>query len=100
MVNYRLTGLYASRRPEIRRLQAKHASGAERKGSRPVNFGDAGVLAVPVYEREALAPGFHCYGPAIVEEPSSTTLIYPGQRMEVDPYGQLRIHMRAQAAGA
>ena len=100
VVNYRLTGLYASRRPEIRRLQAKHASGSERKGSRPVNFGDAGVLAVPVYEREALAPGFHCSGPAIVEEPSSTTLIYPGQRMEVDPYGQLRIHMRAQAAGA
>jgi N-methylhydantoinase A len=100
VVNYRLTGLYASRRPEIRRLQATHAGGSPRKGTRPVNLGEAGVLTVPVYERALLTPGFRCDGPAIVEEPSSTTLVYPGQRLDVDPYGQLRIHMRRDVGGA
>ena len=65
-----------------------------------MNFGETGVLTVPVYERDLLAPGFQGDGPAIVEEPSSTTLIYPGQWMDVDSYGQLRIHMRRDSTGA
>ena len=100
VVNYRLTGLFASRRPELRRLQTTQTSGSRRKSSRPVNFGETGVLTVPVYERDLLAPGFQGDGPAIVEEPSSTTLIYPGQSMDVDSYGQLRIHMRRDSTGA
>jgi N-methylhydantoinase A len=31
-------------------------------------------------------------GPAIVTEYDSTTVVYPGQRLEVDPFGNLLIH--------
>jgi N-methylhydantoinase A len=31
-------------------------------------------------------------GPAIVEEPATTIVIFPGQQATVDEYGNLRIH--------
>lgn len=97
LVNHRITGLHSTRRPELRRLQSTHASRPEKKGNRAVSFGEAGVLTTAIYERDHLPVGLQCAGPAIVEEPSSTTLVYPGQWLEVDAFGQLRIHMRRYA---
>ncbi|WP_425581765.1 hypothetical protein [Streptosporangium vulgare] len=37
-----------------------------------------------VVDREELQPGYTLNGPAIVEEPNSTTFVPPGYRMEVD----------------
>jgi N-methylhydantoinase A len=41
---------------------------------------------VPVFRRSALQPGMWIEGPAIIEEQTSTTVLYPGQRAEVDDY--------------
>jgi 5-oxoprolinase (ATP-hydrolysing)/N-methylhydantoinase A len=46
-----------------------------------------------VYDRYALAPGEVLAGPAIVEERESTTVVPPGDRLEVDARGNLRIRV-------
>lgn len=57
---------------------------------RPVLFAVArGYEATPVYDRERLAAGEVVQGPCIVEEPTSTTVVQPGQSLRVDDYGNL-----------
>ncbi len=34
-------------------------------------------------------------GPAIVEEPTTATVLYPGQTLQVDPYGNLIVETGA-----
>lgn len=62
---------------------------AARKGVRPVYFEDVGWVETALYERERLGPGMAIEGPAIVEEPTTATVLYPGQTLHVDPYGNL-----------
>ena len=50
-------------------------------------FIDAGI-----YERERLLAGNTLTGPVIVEEPFHTTVVMPGQTLEVDKLGNLIIH--------
>jgi N-methylhydantoinase A len=45
----------------------------------------------PLLRRDRLRPGEHVLGPAIVEEPSSTTVVPPGYQLGVDEHGNLLI---------
>jgi N-methylhydantoinase A len=91
-VTYRLTATARVARPELVRLDAEGRSAeAAAKGVRMVDFGEDGRHEAAVYERDRLPPGFAADGPLIVEEPSSTTLVHPGQKIGVDDYGFLRI---------
>jgi N-methylhydantoinase A len=49
-------------------------------------------VATRIYDRYALAPGFAAQGPAIIEEYGSTTLVWPGDRFEIGPLHEIRIH--------
>jgi N-methylhydantoinase A len=60
-------------------------------GEREVYFQERGLLATPIYRREDLPAGFAAAGPLIVEEVSSTTLVHPGQRLEVGSSGVMTI---------
>jgi N-methylhydantoinase A len=44
-----------------------------------------------VFDRAALPAEGRVSGPAIVEEFGSTTVVFPGQAVEVDPHGILVI---------
>jgi N-methylhydantoinase A len=60
--------------------------------TRKVVFDDpARPLDARILWRPGLAPGFTVEGPAVIEEPNSTVLIHPGDRMEVSPHGHLVI---------
>jgi N-methylhydantoinase A len=59
-------------------------------GSRPLII-EGVVEDAPVFDRAALTPGQPYPGPALVEEPTATTLVLPGQRLSVDPFGSLVI---------
>ena len=48
--------------------------------------------ATPVYDREKLFPGHRIQGPAVVEEYSSTTVIFPGQEAPIDDYRNIHIY--------
>jgi N-methylhydantoinase B len=98
-VNVRVVGVGVTGRPTPRAMAAGdgHAERA-RTGARPVEFGD-GDVACPVYDRARLQPGDRLTGPAIVEEFGATTVVFPGQRVEVDRFGNM-ILTRAVADSA
>ncbi len=69
------------------------------KATRPAWFGD-GFVDTPVYDRYGLTPGTTIDGPAIIEEREATTVIAPGDRLQVDAGGTLRIAIAVQPQAA
>jgi len=64
--------------------------GDPRKGVRPIlTEKSGGFVEAQVYERSRIKPGVTFYGPAIVEQADTTTVIEPGWRAEVDVRGNL-----------
>ncbi|WP_137125018.1 hydantoinase B/oxoprolinase family protein [Roseomonas sp. HF4] len=72
--------------------------GAALKGRRPAWF-DGAFSDTPVYDRYRLAPGTRIAGPAIIEEREATTIVAPGDTLEVDAVRNLRITVAAAARG-
>ena len=60
-------------------------------GQRELRIDDGGVLLAPVYDRERLPAGAAFEGPALVEEATTTTVLWAGQRASVDRFGLLSI---------
>ncbi len=81
------------RRPDIANLRRKTpAAAASETETRPVYYGDAGgMVETAIYDRDGLEPGFAAQGPAVIEEYSSTTLIWPGDRFEIGAMGEIRV---------
>ena len=52
-------------------------------------FPETGPTALPVYRRADLPPEHPVKGPALVEDPWATTLVYPGHSAVLDPAGNL-----------
>jgi N-methylhydantoinase A len=52
---------------------------------------DRGYEATPVYDRQRLRAGEIIDGPAILEQPDTTTVLYPGQTARIDERGNLVI---------
>ena len=81
--------------PEVR--LAEQPPGARdiaesRKASRPVYFPETrGYVACAIYDRARLPVGATIAGPAIVEEPESTTVLPPGVSAEVDRWANLLV---------
>ena len=66
--------------------------------TRDVIFDDpASPLASRVVWRPGLAPGAVVEGPAVIEEPNSTTLIFPGDVAKVTEHGHLDIAIESDA---
>ena len=85
VVNFCVSGFGSIDRPQLPKLAAS-GNAASPRSKRPVFF--AGRFAeTPVYDRSALAADQHIDGPAVVEEFGSTTVVFPGQRLTVDPHG-------------
>jgi N-methylhydantoinase A len=57
--------------------------GGQPIGMREVAFQGTGLTETLIYRRDDLPAGFTAIGPLIVEEVSSTTVVHPGQRLEV-----------------
>jgi N-methylhydantoinase A len=57
------------------------------------------LLACPVYEWHALGVDQHLAGPCLVESPTTTLVVNPGQGVRADPAGDLHLHLTARAAG-
>ena len=75
------------------------ARGLAQPGSRPVQpigsrvvWFDA-ALECPVYLRDRMPAGTQIGGPAVVQEYASTTLVFPGDRLEVKPTGEMLLHL-------
>jgi N-methylhydantoinase A len=77
----------------IARGEAVHDPAAFR-GTRPVYFASTGFVDAPTYDRPLLKAGNHIAGPALIEEHASTTVVHPGDAVEVDAFGDLIMTIR------
>jgi N-methylhydantoinase A len=92
IVNYHLTALGRVAKPEFRPVNGIDGDlRRARKGLRRVNFDELGFHDAEIYERSLLPVGIDIEGPAVIEEPASTTVVFPGQRVTRDRFGLLHI---------
>ncbi len=81
--------------PKAEFARSEPAGGAvAHRTKRPVHF-DAvdGAVETPIYWRPELGPGALLEGPAVIEQLDTTTVVPPGTRCEVDPWGNLRLQI-------
>ncbi|MDT2020045.1 hydantoinase/oxoprolinase family protein [Methylocella sp. CPCC 101449] len=92
-ITLRVEGLTPVQRPDPR---AREGGGAAPKiaGTRKVYFYGEGFKETPVYRWEDLSPGHPVKGPAIVERPDTTIVVGVGHRAEIEPFGNLLIHLK------
>jgi N-methylhydantoinase A len=78
-----------------------HPTSARREGrpssTRTCYFGEVGRVDTPVYKPADLLPGTYVNGPAIVEEPTTTLVVYPGMAAEVSDTGNYLLHIDGEA---
>jgi N-methylhydantoinase A len=92
IVNLHLTAFGTVDKPELQKLEESDESVESAvKEMRNVFYEEIGWTETNVYHRNLLAPDMEVQGPAIVEETSATTVLYPGQTLKVDQYGNLII---------
>jgi len=93
-VNYHVTAFGVVDKPRLKKLDGGGTSlEAARKGSRRVNFDELGYHEAAIYERARLPVGVCVEGPLVIEEPASTTVVFPDQKVLRDEYGFLHIRM-------
>lgn len=66
--------------------------------TRTCYFGGAGKVETPVFKPADLAPGTRVSGPAVIEEPTTTLVIYPGMAAQVADTGNYLLHIEEDAA--
>jgi N-methylhydantoinase A len=93
LVNLCVSGFGLIERPQMPRLAARTGAFTP-KSSRAVYFG-ARFNDTPVFDRASLPSDSRVDGPAIIEEFGSTTVVFPGQTVEVDPHGILVIRSQS-----
>jgi len=94
LVGVRETAFALTEKPELKWLFEGAEGSGEPWSHREVYFGEQQArLRTPIFRRADLPPGFALEGPAVVEEFGSTTVIGPGDRMEVGQLGEMVIHV-------
>jgi N-methylhydantoinase A len=93
-IGLRVAGAAVTERPDIMRLHRAGTEGRpEPRSHREIHFHKR--VRTPVYVRNSLPIGFRLGGPAVIEEFGATTVIGPGDRLEVGRLGELRIEVAA-----
>jgi N-methylhydantoinase A len=93
IVNFKVTGVGVIPKPAMKKAPAGSGAAPAPSEWRDAYFDPDRPLQVPVFRRASLEAGATIAGPAIVEEKTSTTVIYPGQTARVDEYLNLEIEL-------
>ena len=91
IVNLRVVAKGELPKPDLREIRQGGALADARKGTRKVWFRDHDFIDCTIYERGRLPAGAVFDGPAIVEQPDTTTVMPPGTHCTVDRWGNLVI---------
>jgi N-methylhydantoinase A len=96
-----MVGIHLVASAEVGKLTMKKrqptgaAADSALKGHRDVDYALEGVKKAAIYDGTRLEPGMIFSGPAIVEDPGTTVVIHPGNRVEIDGYGNIHILLAA-----
>lgn len=97
IVNIHVTAFGKVHKPIIQKLERNVTLEDAKIETRNVYFEDPkGWMQTDVYKRELLPVNEPIHGPAIVEEKAAVTVIYQGQTLMVDDYGNLIIETGAR----
>jgi N-methylhydantoinase A len=64
-----------------------------RKGEREVDYALEGIHKAGLYDGEKLEPGMEFFGPAIIEDSGSTTVVHPENKVYIDGYSNIHIEL-------
>ena len=100
IVHFRLQAVGRVEKPDFRPIPSGGENASQAiKQQRDVFWREFDrVVPFPTYERAKLLAGNSLTGPAIVEERTATTVLGPGDKLAVGPYGDLIIEI-AQSSG-
>lgn len=90
VVNVHLTAFGRVRKPDVTPWKRVGGMSPRPAGSRRVHLGK-GYARMVVYRRDALPPGARVRGPAIIEESTSTTILWEKETLNVDRFGNFVI---------
>jgi len=96
IVSLRATVSGVMKKPTLERAErgGRAPLDSARRGKRRVYFAELGTaVPTPAFARAALRAGNRIAGPALIEEHASTTVLLPGDRLEVDVYGNLIVEI-------
>ncbi len=92
VVNFRVTAVAGVTKPNLPKTPRGDGRGsAAKRGERSVYFDGTAWTTTHIFDRTQLGNGDRITGPAIVEEWNSTTVVLPGQVLDVDRFGNLNI---------
>lgn len=97
LISIKITAISTTESPELPRLAEAEAP-PEPIARRQVIFDD-GPHDAAVYDRASLKGGHRFEGPAVIEEPASVTVVRPGDKVRIDPYGHILLGRIAEQAG-
>ena len=92
MIQFHLVAFAKIEKPELQERKITNIKVEETiKETREVDFDEMGVHKSNIYNFDLLEPGMEFTGPAIVEDPSTTVVIFPKQKCKVDKFANLHI---------
>jgi N-methylhydantoinase A len=81
-------------KPVLAKVAAGSNQPMAKATTRPIYFtAETGWQEASVYQRDQLQTGNRIDGPCLIEEYASTTVVMPGDRVEVDEFGNLIIEV-------
>ncbi len=94
IVNFQVTAVGEIPKPQFKEIAAtEHSQLPTPLEMRASHFGATAATQVPVFRRSVLTPGMVIEGPAVIEEKTSTTVLYPGQHGRIDSYLNIEIEL-------
>jgi N-methylhydantoinase A len=95
IVNFQATAVGLIPKPRPKTFGAVARVPASPRGTRQAHFDATHGCDVPVWQRNDLSPGMRIEAPAVIEEKTSTIVLYPGQRARVDEYLNIEVDLPA-----
>ncbi len=91
LVNLRIIARGDIPKPNLAEVNGSTTLEQARKGRRKVWFRNSGFVDSTIYERSQLPAGVGFDGPAVIEQPDTTTVMPPGTHCKPDKFGNLVI---------
>lgn len=91
IVNFHVTGTIPIQKPSVGSSMVRRGP-VESKATRQVDFDEWGSFESTVYERSSMTVDFQIEGPAIIEEPAATTVVYPEMTASLDEGANILIN--------
>ena len=92
MIQFHLVAFAKIDKPDLQKRKKTGVSIEKTiKETREVDFDEMGTHPAKIYDFNLLEPDMEFSGPAIVEDPSTTVVIFPNQKCKIDEYANLHI---------